>query len=139
MIPTSYPTPLSHEIELLESEIKSHFDTGEPIDPKRVQRLCDLRVERLQELAEEHARILGDRKKREEIMQSRTREMMSKIPCFTSGQIKLNASVIERLEIAQEDYGFAAERWVNEEISPWEESEAYKIAAGILVIASEIC
>lgn len=129
---TSYPTAISREIEAIEIGIKSCFDNDAPIDPKQVKRLCDLRVERLQELAAKQREVVAGRNKREEIMKTKTRELTAKV-----AQINFRAKPdIEELVCAEmARYDSAAILWLDG-VALWEESDACSIAAGILILAT---
>lgn len=122
---------ISDEIKSLEAELHRCLDNDDQIDPKKIKRLFDLRRERLTELANTHEQRL-------EIMKNKTLEWSGKIPIFTEKQMKLHAATFEKMQKAQEDYDKASALWVNSESIPWEESAAYEIAAGILVLANAI-
>lgn len=122
---------ITEEIVKLESELHQCFSTDSPINPKNVKRLCELRVERAKEL-------VGTHEQRSEMMKAKTRELTAKLPRFTPEKMKLHMSALDRLYEEQDRYDKAAVHWVISESCTWEISEAYLIAAGILIIADEI-
>jgi len=128
-------TAITDEIQLLETELHACLDNDDPIDTLKLKRLCSLRVERMKELVEQHAVLLTDRNNRTAIMQEKTRDWVCKLAL-----IKLDAKpdIRERLLVEQDKYDVAAIYWVENESTEWHESEAYFIAAGILVLAGEV-
>jgi hypothetical protein len=124
---TSWPSPVNDEITQLETEIHACFDTNSPIDPQKVTRLCDLRIDRMKELVD-------NQQKRFAIMQEETRKMTGRLV-----GLKLDAKpdVKEKLFQEQDKFNEAALHWVGSETTQWGESEAASIAAGILILAAQ--
>ena len=134
---------IPEEIASIEASIHACFDTNAPIDPAKVKRLQELRVARAEELASQHAALLSVHKDRHAIMQAKTRELTAQLS-FTPQQMKLHASVVDRIYTETDRYDVAAVQWADallrdaSDRQPWHESEAASIAAGILILASEI-
>jgi hypothetical protein len=123
---------ITEEILAIELEINACFDNDLVIDPKKVKRLCELRVLRLKELVQTHDQ-------RYDIMKAKTRELTAKYPRITSDQLKLHSSILDRIHEEQGKYDKAAIDWVIRQKSPWEDSEAFSIGAAILILFNEIC
>lgn len=132
MVRRLFESETTREMDVIQAEINACFDTNSSIDPVKIKRLQELRLLRLTDLVSTHDR-------RVQMMKTKALELISKMPHFTSEQLKLNAGACERLQIEQERFDVAAKHWAISEECLWEESEAYSIAAGILILANEIC
>lgn len=121
---------ITEEIAAIELEFHHCLNTDSPIDTKKLKRLCDLRFERLQELVMTHDQRL-------EIMKTETRKMTEKLLGLN---LHAKPDIQEKLLDEQDKYDKAAIQWVNDSSLPlWGASEAASIAAGILILAHEIC
>lgn len=119
---------ISEEIVSIETYVNDCLDHDTLIDPKKIKRLYDLRRLRLEELVSTHAQRL-------EIMKTKIRELTGKMVGI---DVKGKPDVIDRIHMEMESYDKAAVHWVLAEPCLWEESQAYSIAAGVLVLLNEI-
>lgn len=126
---------ITEEIIAIETYVSDCFTRDLPIDTKKMKRLYDLRIQRIQELADQHRGILSLREKRLEIMQAKTREWIKK---KSTAPIRGKPDLVDRIISEEEKYDAACICWVNEESCPWEESSASSIATGILILIHEI-
>lgn len=118
---------ITEEIVAIETELHTCLDTDAPIDTKKLKKLYDLRVERLQELVGTHGKRLA-------IMKEKTREMTAHL---ISLELSAKPDLKDQLLSEQDKYDEAAVHWVNYEKCLWDESEAASIAAGILILAAQ--
>lgn len=117
---------ITNEIAEIESQVNDWFSADLPIDSKKIKRLAELRVERLKELVTTH-------EQRSFIMKQKTHAMTAKISTLN---LDAKPDVKEKLIEEQEKYDKAVVHWVNSESCLWEKSEAFSIAAGILILAN---
>ncbi len=124
---TMWPSVVQTEIESLEKELHECLDKDLPIDTVKLKRLFDLREMRFTELIQTH-------EQRIEIMKHKTRELTTKLMGLN---LQAKPDLREKLLDEQDRYNSAASEWVSSGCCPWEESEAFSLAAGILVLACE--
>lgn len=123
-----FESAVTQEIDAIESEIRSCFETNAPIDPVKIKRLQELRLQRVSELVSTHEQRLL-------VMQGHTRTLTSKLTGLKS---KGRPDVLEKIQEEMQKYDQAASRWVISEQSIWEDSEAANIGARILILRGEI-
>lgn len=121
-------TTITDEIATIEKELHGCFETDSPIDPKKIKRLHELKFERLKELVQTHEQRLT-------VMQGHTRTLTKHL---TGLESQGRPDVIEQIHCEMDKYDVAAVHWVNAESFLWEESQAFSIAAGILILSNEI-
>lgn len=119
---------ITDEITAIETYVRNCFDQDFPIDPVKVKRLGDLRIERLNELVQ-------TKEQRDALMKHHTRTLTSKLIGLKSNG---RPDVLEKIHEEMDKYDKAAVFWATHEAGLWEESEASSIAAGILILANEI-
>lgn len=123
---------ISEEIDSIKAYVNTCLDTDAPLDTKKIKRLADLKRLRLEELVSTHTQ-------RFEVMKTKTRELTSHLT-FTPEQMSIASGTMDLLYAEIDKYDAAAIQWVNNpSLIIWEDSEAYAIAAGILILANEIC
>lgn len=119
------------KIDELAAALHKQLASNQPIDPNRLQQLMDMRKDR------DRALVVWRRKRFNEL-QHHTRAMTARLN-FSPDAMKLHAPTIDRILTESDLFDTAAVRWFQSEMCPWEDSEAASIAAGILVLANEIC
>lgn len=119
---------MANEAETLRLKLKTQLDKNEPIDPRA--------LDQLQELRHKAWRFL--RNERIAVMQNHTREMTARLhELLSSTAMKLHPQKMDSLYAMIDDYDTAAVQWL-EDVDPWEDSRAAEIMAGILIMANEI-
>lgn len=133
-------TEIQIEIKRIEQDLMYQVSLGKTIDVPMLNRLCELRVKRAEELAAQHKAILSDINHRKDIMQTHTRGMTAKLSIIMTDEVMaLHAGDLSKIQLLMDDYDRAANRWVNVDSCDWPDSEPASVMASILIIANEIC
>ncbi len=119
---------ITDEIQTIETHVNHCFDSNAPIDPHLIKRLQELRVERLKELVQTH-------EQRSAVMRGHANALTDKLVGLRSNG---RPDVFEKITEGMQKFDEASIHWVISEMCPWEESDAYSIAAGILILIGEV-
>lgn len=85
-----------------------------------------------------HRFVSEARLKRFSAMKLHTMEWTSKIPVLSKNQINLNLEAMEAIHISMDQYDISAVRWAEIDTGEWGDSEAFSLAAGILIKFGEL-
>lgn len=119
---------IQSDIDKLAADLKLATASGRPIDVNRLQQLLDMRRER--DVARKRWEDL-----RLTAIQDHTRSLTEKLTGLKS---KGRPDVLEKIQVEMDKFDLAAIRWLDEDVCPWEDSDAASIASGVLVLVGEL-
>lgn len=119
------------EEQELTLKLCAQLERNEPIDPKALDYLQQLRYAKNKAIAERFPARLEEMKKHTSDIMERLYEIL------TDNVVKSHPDVMEKVYAMQEEYDLEAAKFV-QGVEPWEDSKAAEIAAGLLILANEI-